>query len=48
MNTEMFKQAGKASHIKGSDLIDKIWTLNNLSALAVSILQHKFGAGDHR
>ena len=34
--------------MKGSDPINGTWTSNNLSASAVSILPHKFGAGDHR
>ena len=50
MNTcnKMFNQAGPASHITGSDPIDGTWASSNLSALAMSILPQKFGAGDHR
>ena len=44
----MFKQAGPASHIKGSDPMDGIWTSSNLNTSAVSILPHRFSAGDHR
>ena len=48
VHTKMFKQVGQASHITGSDPIDGIWTSSNLNASAVSILPHRFSAGDHR
>ena len=48
MCTKMFKQVGPASHVTGSDSMDGTWTSTNLTASAVSILPHRFSAGDHR
>ena len=43
-----FNTAGPASHALGSAPIDRVWSTNNIILSAVSILSHKFGAGDHR
>ena len=47
-NIKKFNQSELASHASRSDPIDKTWIWSNKSALAVTILPHKFEAGDYR
>ena len=43
-----FNIPGPASHITGSEPIDGVWVTDDVMPTEVSILPHKFGAGDHR
>ena len=42
-----FQQSGPASHVTGSDPIDGVCRMDNVTSLEVLILPHKFG-GDRR
>ena len=47
-HVKKFNIPGPASHITGSEPINGIWVTDDITPTEVSILPHKFGAGDYR
>ena len=47
-HVKKFNTPGPALHITGSEPIDGVWVTDDVTPTEVSILPHKFGAGDHR
>ena len=43
-----FKVYGPASHIRGKDPIDGVWSSGGVVPTIVTVFSHSFGVGDHR